>query len=68
MKEKDIRNFRAFSIKLNEEESEILRRLRCEYYINVSGTMKNFLREKLEELDKLRVTKELKELKELKDK
>ena len=57
MKEKDMRNFKAFSIKLNDEESEILRRLRCEYFINVSGTMKNFLREKLEELDKQRDSK-----------
>ena len=55
--EKDIRNFRAFSVKLNEEEAQILRRLRCEHGINVSGTMKMFLREKLEELDNLKASK-----------
>ncbi|MEI7943045.1 MAG: hypothetical protein WCH76_07805 [Candidatus Riflemargulisbacteria bacterium] len=54
MKNKEQRNFRAFSIMLNDEEAEILRRLRCEYCINISGTMKKYLREKLEELDKQR--------------
>ena len=52
MKNKKQRNFRAFSIMLNDEEAEILRRLRCEYCINISGTMKKHLKEKLEELDK----------------
>ena len=54
---KDQRKFRTFAIKLNDEESNILRRLRCEYGINVSGTMKIHLRERLTELDNLKANK-----------
>ena len=50
MKEK--RKFRAFSIPINPEEKEMFRRLRCEYGINISRTVKLILQEKLEQLDK----------------
>ena len=43
MKNKEQRNFRAFSIMLNDEEANVLRRLRCEYCINIH--VKNALEE-----------------------
>jgi post-segregation antitoxin (ccd killing protein) len=49
---KDKRKFRAFAIMLNDEESQILRRLRCDYGINISRTIKIIMKEKLEQLDK----------------
>jgi len=52
------RKFRTFAIALNEEEEEILRRLRCEYAINISKIIKLTLKEKLEELDELKTIKE----------
>jgi post-segregation antitoxin (ccd killing protein) len=55
---KDERKFKAFSIMLNNEESEILRRLRCEYGINISGTIKLILKDKLKKLDELKKLEE----------
>lgn len=39
-----------FNTKLNEEEYEILRRLKNEYAINISGAFKLFLRKYLNDL------------------
>jgi len=47
-------HFMAFSIRVNDEERDVLRRLKHEYGINISGITKIFLRNKLEELDKLK--------------
>jgi hypothetical protein len=55
MKEQD--HFMAFSIRVNKEEREVLRKLKYEHGINISGTVKIFLKEKLEELDKLKNSK-----------
>lgn len=46
--------FMAFSIRVNPEERNVLRRLKYEHGVNISGTVKIFLREKLEQLDKLK--------------
>lgn len=46
------RKFQTFTIMLNPEEQNVLRRLRCEYAINISGTVKVILRKKLEQLDR----------------
>lgn len=55
MKEQD--HFMAFSIRVNKEEREVLRKLKYGHGINISGTVKIFLKEKLEELDKLKNSK-----------
>ena len=47
-------HFMAFSIRLNDEERNVLRRLKNEYSINISGITKNFLKERLQQLDDLR--------------
>jgi len=46
--------FYMLSIRMTESERESFRRLKDEHGINISGTVKIFLREKLEQLDKLK--------------
>ena len=44
----------AFSIRLNEEEREVLRKLKYEHGINISGSAKIFLKEKLAHLENIK--------------
>ena len=50
------RKFKALSIALDGEASEVLRRLRCEYGINVSRTINLLLKEKLTQLDNEKIS------------
>jgi hypothetical protein len=52
----------AFSIRFNEEERDTLRRLKEEYGINISGSVKIFLKEKLAQLDNLKKLGQLENL------
>lgn len=54
MKTKQDKHFMAFSIRVDDEEREVLRRLKYEYGINISGTVKIFLKEKLKQFDELK--------------
>lgn len=45
------RKFQTFTVMLNPEERVVLRRLRCDYGINISRTVKIILKEKLKQLD-----------------
>lgn len=47
-------DFMMLSVRVNKEEKEILRRLKQEHGINISGTIKIFLKEKLAQLDNLK--------------
>jgi len=49
MKEKD--KFLTLSIRFNEEDREIIRKLKDDYGFNISGIIKIFLREKLRQAE-----------------
>lgn len=51
------RKFKALCVMLNQEDSEVLRKLRCVHGLNISGTVKIFLKEKLAQLDSLKSLK-----------
>jgi len=52
MKTKYIKNHTVFNFRVNEEEYELIRKLREEHAINISGAFKLFLKQMLERLKK----------------
>ena len=52
MKLKYKKNKTLFTIRLNEPEYDMIKRLKEKHAINISGAFKNFLRELEERLDK----------------
>lgn len=52
MKEKN--RFLTLSIRLNEQEREIVRKLKEEYGMNISGIIKILLAEKLKQMEAVR--------------
>ena len=48
------RSRHQFSLALNEEQYQILRKLKDEYSINISDCFKKFLEKKLEEQEKIK--------------
>ncbi len=52
MKTRYIKNQTQFNIRVNKEEYEIVRKLKEDYAINLSGAFKLFLKEMLERLEK----------------
>jgi len=53
MKEKIKRNHLAYSIYCNNEDYEVIRKLQAIHSINISNTVRVFLKKKLEQLDNL---------------
>jgi len=52
MKRRFVKNQSAFNIRLNEEEFEMIRRLKDDFSVNISQAFKNFLKNHLEYLRK----------------
>ena len=50
--------YTQFNVALNEEDREVLRKLRDKYDINISGCFKRFLKLKLAELENIKNEKE----------
>ncbi len=53
MKTKYIKNITQFNIRVNEEEYEMVKKLKENYAINISGAFKLFLKEMLDKLEKI---------------
>lgn len=51
MKEKRYSSRYQFNLAMNEREYKILKRLKDEYSVNISGCFKRFLRDYLEQMD-----------------
>ena len=47
--------YRFFSIRFNQEEWDVLRKLKKEHGINLSASIKIFFKQKLEQLEKTNV-------------
>jgi len=52
MKTNKDEKYRFFSIRFNQKEWDILQKLKKEHGINISGTIKIFFQQKLEQLEK----------------